>query len=122
MSAVGALVTHDAECATHAADIAGALSLEAMEGTGEAYDPRLHAARPHHRQADLLADRHPGHRQVDVGVDVLDTLIAPVAHHAGRIRRPGQALEWARLLSDDNRDRVLPHRLAPAVLVLGEVL
>ncbi|MDQ4075703.1 MAG: histidine ammonia-lyase, partial [Chloroflexota bacterium] len=49
MTAVGCLATHDAEVTTHAADIAGALSLEAMEGTGEAYDPRLHQARPHPR-------------------------------------------------------------------------
>jgi histidine ammonia-lyase len=49
MTAVGCLTTYDAEMTTHAADIAGALSLEAMEGTGEAYDPRIHAARPHPR-------------------------------------------------------------------------
>jgi histidine ammonia-lyase len=49
MTAVGCLATHDAEVTTHAADVAGALSLEAMEGTGEAYDARLHAARPHPR-------------------------------------------------------------------------
>ncbi|MBA3530339.1 MAG: histidine ammonia-lyase [Ardenticatenales bacterium] len=49
MTAVGCLATHDAEVTTHAADIAGALSLEAMEGTGEAYDERLHLARPHPR-------------------------------------------------------------------------
>jgi histidine ammonia-lyase len=49
MTAVGCLATCDAEGVTHAADIAGALSLEAMEGTGEAYDARLHHARPHPR-------------------------------------------------------------------------
>lgn len=49
MTAVGCLVTYDAEMITHAADIGGAMSLEAMEGTGEAYDPRIHAARPHPR-------------------------------------------------------------------------
>jgi histidine ammonia-lyase len=49
MTAVACLATHDAEQTTHAADIAGALSLEAMEGTGEAYDARLHQARPHPR-------------------------------------------------------------------------
>ncbi|MCB0076116.1 MAG: histidine ammonia-lyase [Anaerolineales bacterium] len=49
MSAVAVLATHDAEVVSHAADIAGALSLEAMEGTGEAYDERLHAIRPHPR-------------------------------------------------------------------------
>jgi histidine ammonia-lyase len=49
MTAVACLTTHDAEVTTHAADIAGALSLEAMEGTGEAYDSRLHQARPHPR-------------------------------------------------------------------------
>ncbi len=49
MTAIGCLTTYDAEIVTHAADIAGAMSLEAMEGTGEAYDPRLHLARPHPR-------------------------------------------------------------------------
>jgi histidine ammonia-lyase len=52
MTGVGALVTHDAEMTAHAADIAGALSLEALEGTCEAFDARLHKARPHPRQVE----------------------------------------------------------------------
>ncbi|HBY94696.1 MAG: histidine ammonia-lyase [Ardenticatenaceae bacterium] len=52
MTGVGALVTYDAEMSAHAADSAGALSLEALEGTGEAFDRRLQRARPHPRQVE----------------------------------------------------------------------
>ncbi|MCB9136953.1 MAG: histidine ammonia-lyase [Caldilineaceae bacterium] len=37
------------------ADIAACLSLEALHGTDRAYDPRVHAARPHPRQIDCAA-------------------------------------------------------------------
>lgn len=52
MTAIGVLTTHDAEMTSHAADIAGALSLEALEGTGEAFDSRLQRVRPHPRQVE----------------------------------------------------------------------
>lgn len=52
MTAVGALVTHRAEVLARTADIAGCLSLEALHGTPEAFDARLHAVRPHPRQVD----------------------------------------------------------------------
>jgi histidine ammonia-lyase len=52
MSAVGALATLAAENAAHAADIVGGLTLEALEGTVEAYDARLQAARPHPRAVE----------------------------------------------------------------------
>lgn len=52
MTGVGALVTHDAEMTAHAADSAGALTLEALEGTGEAFDRRLQHVRPHPRQVE----------------------------------------------------------------------
>ncbi len=45
--AVGGLALHDAfELATHA-DIAGAMSLEALKGTGHPFEERVVAARPH---------------------------------------------------------------------------
>lgn len=50
MAGVGALVTARAEVLCQAADIAAALSLEALAGTDRALDPRLHEARPHPRQ------------------------------------------------------------------------
>jgi histidine ammonia-lyase len=50
MNAIGVLVTHQAETLAAIADLAGALSLEAMHGTPRAFDARIHAARPHPRQ------------------------------------------------------------------------
>lgn len=55
MTGVGALVTHRAEVLVQTADIAGCLSLEALHGTAEAFDERLHAVRPHPRQVDCAA-------------------------------------------------------------------
>jgi histidine ammonia-lyase len=55
MTGVGALVTQRAELLAQTADIAGCLSLEALHGTVEAFDERLHAVRPHPRQVDCAA-------------------------------------------------------------------
>jgi histidine ammonia-lyase len=51
MTAIGALAIVDAEDAARLADIIGALSLEALKGTPRAFDPRIHAVRPHPGQA-----------------------------------------------------------------------
>src|SRR3989339_1168463 len=55
MNALGVLVTGKAELLARAADLAGALSLEALHGTPRAFDPRIHAARPHPRQVECAA-------------------------------------------------------------------
>ncbi len=55
MAAVGLLVTHQAEELLLAADIAGAMSLEALNGTPRAFDPRIHEVRPHPRQIQSAA-------------------------------------------------------------------
>jgi histidine ammonia-lyase len=47
MTAIGALALLAAEEAARLADIAGALSLEALKGTPRAFDPRIAALRPH---------------------------------------------------------------------------
>jgi len=52
MAAIGALTTWRAECLSRVADIAGALSLEALHGMPWAFDERIHAARPHRHQMD----------------------------------------------------------------------
>ncbi len=52
---IGTLVTLRAENLVRAADIAGALSLEALRGTATAFDPRIHLVRPHPRQVDAAA-------------------------------------------------------------------
>jgi histidine ammonia-lyase len=47
MHAVGGLALLRAKRLTRIADIAGAMSLEALKGTPTAFDPRIHQARPH---------------------------------------------------------------------------
>ncbi len=51
MSGLGTLVLLDAERLAMLADVAGALTLEALGGTDRAFHPRLHAARPHPGQS-----------------------------------------------------------------------
>ena len=55
MAAIGALTTWRAECLSRLADIAGALSLEALHGVPWAFDERIHAVRPHRHQMDCAA-------------------------------------------------------------------
>ena len=63
MTAVGGLALHDALRLAVAADVIGALTLEALRGTPVAFDEKIHAARPHAGQQssaarlrELLAD------------------------------------------------------------------
>ena len=56
MTALGALACLECERLCDLADVAGAMSLEALLGTTAPFDPRLHAARPHKGQA-IVADR-----------------------------------------------------------------
>ena len=63
MTAVGALSVAHACRLAHLADLAGAMSLEALMGTPVAFDPRIHQARPHPGQiasaanlTEILAD------------------------------------------------------------------
>ncbi|MEX0692010.1 MAG: histidine ammonia-lyase [Gemmatimonadales bacterium] len=58
-TAVLALVLADAERLWHHAHVGAAMSVEALRGTPDPFDPRIHAARPHPgqvRSAALLAD------------------------------------------------------------------
>jgi histidine ammonia-lyase len=50
-TAVLALALAEAERLVLAADVIGALTLDALKGTDVAFDPRIHAARPHPGQA-----------------------------------------------------------------------
>jgi histidine ammonia-lyase len=52
---LGALLVQDAARLCQVADIAGALSLEALQGVPDAFDPRLHAVRPHPGQQEVAA-------------------------------------------------------------------
>jgi histidine ammonia-lyase len=56
MQAIGALAHHDALRLAISADVIGAMSLEAMLGTGAAFDERLVSARPHPGQ--VASARH----------------------------------------------------------------
>jgi len=55
MGAVGALALHRAEHLVRLADVAGAMTLEALKGTPVAFDKRIHDARPHPGQLAVAA-------------------------------------------------------------------
>jgi histidine ammonia-lyase len=55
MAAVGALALHRAQRVAHLADVAGAMTLEALRGTPVAFDERIHQARPHPGQIEVAA-------------------------------------------------------------------
>jgi histidine ammonia-lyase len=56
MSAIGSLALLAAERLCVAADVIGAMSLEALKGSHRAFDRRIHAARPHPGQAVSAAN------------------------------------------------------------------
>ncbi|MDQ1637711.1 MAG: histidine ammonia-lyase [Pyrinomonadaceae bacterium] len=53
MGAVGGLALQRADQLARLADLAGAMSLEALRGTPVAFDERIHAARPHAGQSEV---------------------------------------------------------------------
>ena len=55
MGAVGGLALYRAERLVRLADVAGAMTLEALRGTPVAFDERIHAARPHQAQIAVAA-------------------------------------------------------------------
>jgi histidine ammonia-lyase len=90
---VGALATVDGEQTCLVADLAGAMSLEAYKGTPRAFDPRIHAARPHPGQAAsarvlaaLLRDSHivESHRDCGKVQDPYSFRCMPQVHGATR--------------------------------------
>ena len=56
MLAVGSLALLAAESLAGAADVLGAMSLDALQGTDVAFDERIHAARPHAGQGKAAAN------------------------------------------------------------------
>src|SRR5690606_26808988 len=52
---IGALALLRAERALETAEVAGAMSLEGLRGTPDAFDPALHAVRPHKGQVASAA-------------------------------------------------------------------
>jgi len=65
MTAVGALAVHDAEVLAKTADVVATLTFESLEGITDAFDERIHLARPHKGQMDTAKNllrlcRHSG--------------------------------------------------------------
>jgi histidine ammonia-lyase len=56
MMAVGLLALLEAERLCKLADVVGGCSLDALQGTWKAFDPRIHAARPHPGQRQVAAN------------------------------------------------------------------
>lgn len=95
MAAVGTLALLEAERLCKLADIVGAASLDALQGTARAFDPRIHLARPHPGQIavaqnlrTLLADsdimenhKGPEHHKVQ---DPYSLRCMPQVHGASR--------------------------------------
>ncbi|MGO9319060.1 MAG: histidine ammonia-lyase [Terracidiphilus sp.] len=94
MTAVGALAVARALRMAQLADLAGAMSLEALMGTPAAFDPRIHQARPHQGQihsaehlVELLAGSQirESHRTADSRVqDAYCLRCMPQVHGAVR--------------------------------------
>jgi len=72
MAGLGALAVVDAGRLARLADVAGAMSLEALMGTNAAFDPRIHRLRP-----------HPGQRASAENLVRLTAGSAIIASHAG---------------------------------------
>lgn len=100
MTSVGVLALLEAERLCELADIIGACSLDALKGTHKAFDPRIHASRPHPGQVasaarltSLLAGSEIMHSHKDCGKvqDPYSLRCMPQVHGATR-----DALTWIR--------------------------
>jgi histidine ammonia-lyase len=93
MTAIAGLALAEAWRLARVADIAGGLSLDALKGTDVAFDPRIHAARPHPGQAasarnlrKLLAESpiRESHRDCGKVQDAYSLRCMPQVHGAAR--------------------------------------
>ena len=80
MAAYGTLALHDAEQLVEAAEIACALTLEALKGSVHPLDPRLQAVRPHPGQ--IAAAAHLG------GLLAGSPIVASHQHHCPKVQDP----------------------------------
>jgi histidine ammonia-lyase len=92
-TAVGALAVAEAQRLARSADVVGALSLDVLEGTDVAFDPRIHAARAHPGQSvsarnlkSLLAgsEVRESHRECGRVQDAYSLRCMPQVHGAVR--------------------------------------
>lgn len=113
MTAVGGLTIIDAEHTAGIADIAGAMSLEALKGTSAAFDRRVVGARPHPGQelvaaflCDLLRDSEiaESHKNCGKVQDPYSLRCMPQVHGASRdvLHFSRQVLEREANSSTDN--------------------
>ena len=102
MASLGTLALLDAERLSVVADVAGAMSLEALKGSSRPFDERLHVARPHPGQQlvarnmrTLLSDSEimESHRDCGKVQDAYSLRCIPQVHGATR-----DALSWVRLV------------------------
>jgi histidine ammonia-lyase len=93
MTAVGGLALAEATRLVFTADVAGGLTLDALKGTDVAFDPRIHAARPHPGQGaaarnlrKLLAGSsiRESHRDCGKVQDAYSLRCIPQVHGAAR--------------------------------------
>jgi histidine ammonia-lyase len=100
MASLGVLALLEAERLLSAADVAGAMSLEALKGSSKPFDERLHAIRPHPGQLivaknmrALLAESEiaESHRDCKKVQDAYSLRCIPQVHGASR-----DALAWVR--------------------------
>ena len=100
MLAVGGLAVVEAEQLCEHADVVGAMSLEALEGSGRPFDPRIQGMRPHPGQAEvathlrsLLAESEimESHRDCKKVQDPYSLRCMPQIHGATR-----DSLRWVR--------------------------
>ncbi len=120
MASLGTLAILEAERLCRAADVAGAMSLEALKGSTRPFDERLQAARPHPGQAvvaknlrALLAesDIMESHRDCGKVQDAYSLRCMPQVHGATR-----DALAWVRRVHEIEINSVTDN---PSVFVEG---
>lgn len=121
MTSLGALALIDAERLCRVADIAGAMSLEALKGSSRPFDPRLQAVRPHPGQSlvaanlrALLAESQimESHRNCGKVQDAYSLRCMPQVHGATR-----DALAWTRGVLEREVNAVTDN---PSVFTDGE--
>lgn len=93
MTAIGALVLHDAQSLATAADIAAAMSLEALKGSRAPFDQRVTQVRPHAGATETAANVynisesstiHASHADCDKVQDAYSLRCVPQVHGASR--------------------------------------
>jgi histidine ammonia-lyase len=97
MTAIAALTVYDAENLIRTAEVATALTLEALLGVSDAFDERIHMVRPHRGQAVTARNVRvlvAGSRLVQTGKEAMEKLHRP--HDPYSLRCAPQVLGAAR--------------------------